>query len=243
MASPPEGDCACCGPPARPCEGWSNKAQLRPISGCFVRELALSLVRGVVEDGPVQPGLGLDVPAGFIRSAIGRFRHGLHPQILERDPAVVLGKVGGELVGEVLAAACLPRPELGDVADRVAQPVGVAATVVLLSPGHLAGLAALQPQQASSLPRGECRRQQARFPLVGNEGRAGHPEVHATPRQPVRRAGSMPVATPKAICQPRAPIEMVALRPTPPSGRDSRNCTHPSFGRRTAAHFREYLRT
>ena len=66
------------------------------------------------------------------------------------------------------------------------QPVRVAPTVVLLGPGDLAGLAALQPKQASSLPRGERRRHQARFLLVGDERRAGHPEVHPTARQAVR---------------------------------------------------------
>src|SRR5215207_7486624 len=95
----------------------------------------------------------------------------------------LFSEVGGELVDEVLPATCLPRPKLGDLADGAAHPVRVAATVVLLGPADLAVLAALQPQQAPSLPRGERRRHKARFPLVGHERRACHPVVHPTARQ------------------------------------------------------------
>jgi hypothetical protein len=85
--------------------------------------LALPLVRGVVEDGPVQAGLGLDVLTRLLPRALGRHGHTLHPQVLDGDPAVVLGEVGGELVDEVLPAARLPRPKLGDLAEGAAQPV------------------------------------------------------------------------------------------------------------------------
>ena len=53
----------------------------------------------------------------------------------------------------------------------------------------------------------------------------------------------MAVATPNETCQPRASLEIVALRTMPPSGQDSRNRTQPSFGSRTSAHLREHLRT
>jgi hypothetical protein len=68
---------------------------------------------------------------------------------------VVLGEVGGQLVGEVLSAACLRCPKLGDLADGAAQPVGVTTTIVFLGPDDLAVPATLQSQQASTLPRGE----------------------------------------------------------------------------------------
>src|SRR5215218_2194964 len=126
---------------------------------------------------------GAAVPAGSLGSALGRLGHALHPQVLDCDPAVVLGEVGGELVDEVLPAACLPRRKPADLADGLAQPVRVAATVVLLGLAQLAGFTALQPQQASSLSGSERRRHQARFLLIGNERRAGYSEVHPTARQ------------------------------------------------------------
>ena len=67
---------------------------------------------------------------------------------------------------------------------------------------------------------------------------------HATPKstpqpgRPFGRAGLGPVATPKEMYQPSPSRLTVALRTTPPSGRDSRNRTHPTFGSHTCPHLR-----
>ncbi len=157
--------------------GRRNQPQLRPELGRLVGKLPAPLVRAVVKDAAVQPCLGPYASAGSQGGALGALGHALHPQVFDPDPAVALGQVGGELVGEVQPSARLPRLETGDLGDGAAQPAGVAAAVVALGPADLAGLAALQPKQPPLLPRGEGGRQQPRRGLVGDVGRARHAEV------------------------------------------------------------------
>jgi hypothetical protein len=69
------------------------------------------------------------------------------------------------------------------------------------------------------------------------------PKSTPHPGRPFGTTGLAPVATPKATCQPRASRDTVAFRTTPPTGRDRRNWTQPSFGSRTSAHRLFSLRT
>ncbi len=84
---------------------WPNGSYAAPIEpGRLVRELALPHVQGVIEDGPVRPGHGLDVScAGLPGALAGLVRPS--PAGPRWRPSVVLGEVGGELVGEVQSAA------------------------------------------------------------------------------------------------------------------------------------------
>jgi hypothetical protein len=70
---------------------------------------------------------------------------------------------------------------------RVCRAPSAAVAGVPLGPAELAGLAALQAEQAPLLSLGERRRHQPRLRLVGDERGAGHPEVHPAARQAVRR--------------------------------------------------------
>jgi predicted lipid-binding transport protein (Tim44 family) len=138
---------------------------------------------------------------------------------------VVLGKIGGELVDEVLPAARLPRPELGDLADGAAQPVGVAATVVLLAQVTWRALRRSNPSRRRFCPAVSV--EGIRRGSRSSETNAEQATPKSTP-QPGRRfggAGSAAVATPNETYQPRASLEVVALRTMPPSGQDSRNRT------------------
>src|SRR5229473_3372112 len=61
------------------------------------------------------------------------------------------GEVSGELVGEIQAAARGPGPHRSDGRDGPAQAARVLPAVVLLRPGDLPCLAALQTEQAFPL--------------------------------------------------------------------------------------------
>ena len=67
------------------------------------------------------------------------------------------------------------------------------------------------------------------------------PKSTPTPGKPFAGASGVSDSMPKDTCQPSASTLTVALRTVPPSGRDSRNRTGPSFGSRTCAHFRFQL--
>jgi hypothetical protein len=80
---------------------------------------------------------------------------------------------------------------------------------------------------------------------VSSETQAEHATPKSTPQpgRPLGAAGWALVATPNETCQPSPSRTTVALRTIPPSGRDNRKRTPPTFGSRTSAHLRFSSRT
>ena len=135
-----------------------HKQQLRPEQWRLIDQLATPLARGIVQDGPPWP-------SRFPQAADGApdtGSHALHPQVLDSDPAVAFGEVGGEPVGEVGSTARLSRSEPGDLRDGAAHPARISPPVVSSCPAEPPGQAALQTTQASSFPLGQSRGHQAR---------------------------------------------------------------------------------
>src|SRR6266536_1345066 len=75
------------------------------------------------------------------------------------------------------------------------------------------------------------------------QGAHAAPKSTPQPGSPFGGAGLTPVATPKQTCQPSPSWRTVALRTAPPSGRDRRNRSLPTLGRRTSAQRRDSWRT
>src|SRR6266545_3229715 len=120
-----------------------DQPQLRPEAGRLVGKLAAALRGRVVEDAAVEPRLLLHVAPRLLACPSGCRRQVLDPQILDADPAVAFGEVGGELVGEVGPPPGLSRSQLGDLVNGAAYPLGVPPPVVAPGPVDLASLPAL----------------------------------------------------------------------------------------------------
>jgi hypothetical protein len=80
---------------------------------------------------------------------------------------------------------------------------------------------------------------------VSSETQAEHatPKSSPHPGRPLGATGAVSAAIPNETCQPSPSRRIVALRTTPPRGRDSRKRTPPIFGSRTSAPLRLRLRT
>ena len=132
----------------------------------LVIELTHELAPALVQNGPVQPGLGPDVPAGFIEGACRRPAHVPHVQVLDKNHRLVLADGRRGLVQEVLPAA-------GNLVVKPLNPP-------LLPVGrerHLAGQGALRPGQfVLMLVEGVERRMGG---PVGQGGEGGHAQVDA----------------------------------------------------------------
>src|ERR1700716_754112 len=98
--------------------GRRDGPQLTTKLGCFVRKLPPPLTPRVVQDGAVQPCFRPPAirqeHSGLIgiRLLPGLSGHAFYAQVLDADPAVVFGEVGGELMREIQPTARLAGTQL-----------------------------------------------------------------------------------------------------------------------------------
>jgi hypothetical protein len=97
------------------CIGRRNLNETPTASIELVRELPQQLTPALRKNHSVQASLGSHVHARPLRRPSRRAREPADVQLLDRDYAVVLGEVGGELVMEVQAEPRFPRAKTGDL--------------------------------------------------------------------------------------------------------------------------------